>query len=86
MSHFASPSFWSCYRALPPHVRDLADKNFALLKANPAHPSLHFKKVGRFRSARIVQLYRSLAVEMEGGFLWFWIGDHAEYERLIRSD
>jgi len=27
--------------------KDLADKNFKLLKTDPYHPSLHFKKVGR---------------------------------------
>ena len=30
--------------------RALADKNYALLKDNPRHPSLQFKKVGRFWS------------------------------------
>ncbi len=48
MKHFASPKFWVCYKALPKDVRDLADKNFELLKANPKHPSLHFKQIGNF--------------------------------------
>jgi hypothetical protein len=46
MNHLASPEFWECYHALPDAIRDLADKNFALLRENPQHPSLHFKKVG----------------------------------------
>ena len=83
MNHFASSSFWRCYDTLPVNIRELADKNFALLQEDPAHPSLHFKKVGRFRSARIGIRHRALAVEVEDGLLWFWIGDHAEYERLI---
>ena len=45
MNHHASPDFWACYRALPTSVQKLADKAFALLKANPLHPSLHFKKL-----------------------------------------
>jgi hypothetical protein len=85
MNHFASPSFWKCYHALPREVRELADKNFALLQADPTHPLLHFTKVGRFRSARVGLQYRALAVEVEDGLLWFWIGDHREYERLIRG-
>jgi hypothetical protein len=48
MKHFASPEFWECYRELPQEVRDLADKNFDLLKLNSRHPSLHLKKVGDF--------------------------------------
>jgi hypothetical protein len=48
MRHFASAAFWEAYGKLPEQVRVLADKNYALLKENPRHPSLQFKKVGRF--------------------------------------
>jgi hypothetical protein len=85
MNHFASSGFWKCYHALPAQIRELADKNFALLQADSTHPSLHFKRVGRFRSARVGLQHRVLAVEVEDGVLWFWIGDHAEYERLINA-
>ncbi len=34
-------------------VREFADKSFGLVKADPTHPSLHFRKVGRFWSARV---------------------------------
>jgi hypothetical protein len=83
MKHLASPQFWQCYQALPQEVRELADKNYQLLKADPDHPSLHFKKVGRYWSARVGQNYRALALEVADGFLWFWIGNHAEYNRLV---
>lgn len=46
MIHTASARFWRCYDALPAEIRALADKNFALLKADPAHPSLQFKLLG----------------------------------------
>ncbi|MFG0332229.1 MAG: hypothetical protein ACF8TS_02610 [Maioricimonas sp. JB049] len=85
MNHFASTGFWECYKALPADIRALADRNFQLLRDNPDHPSLHFKKVGRFRSARVGLQYRALAVEIEQGLLWFWIGNHSEYDRLIKS-
>jgi len=32
---------------LPLEIRELADKNLQLLKANHAHPSLQLKKVGK---------------------------------------
>jgi hypothetical protein len=32
MRHFASPAFWDAYAKLPAAVRELADKNYALLK------------------------------------------------------
>jgi len=47
LTHHASPEFWTCYNALPVPIREQADKAFELLKANPNHPSLHFKKVAR---------------------------------------
>jgi hypothetical protein len=80
--HFAAPSFWRAYHELPEQVRALADKQFQLLKANPQHPSLHFKRVGRYYSARVGTHYRALAVDAPDGILWFWIGSHAEYDRI----
>jgi hypothetical protein len=85
MKHYASRRFWQCYHSLPEAVRELADKSFQLLREDPRHPSLEFKKVGRFRSARVGLHYRALAVEVDDGVLWFWIGSHADYDRLISS-
>ena len=76
--------FWSGYQSLPETIRDLADKNFVLLKSDPDHPSLHLKKVGRIWSARVGLRYRALATESDDGLLWFWIGSHADYDKLIR--
>ena len=83
MNHHASPDFWVCYRALPASVRELADKSFGLLKADPTHPSLHFKRVGRFWSARVGLHHRAIAVDAADGVLWFWIGTHGEYDKIV---
>jgi hypothetical protein len=85
MNHFATPDFWYCYRQLPEEIRELADKNFALLLQNPQHPSLRFKKIGSFWSARVGLHYRALARERAEGLVWFWIGGHGEYERLLKG-
>ena len=66
MKHLAAIDFWKQYSALPEHVRNRADKQFSLLKANPQHPSLRFKKVGERQgqeiwSARITLSYRDQA-------------------------
>ena len=82
MRHFASTKFWDRYEALPADIRDLADKNFLLLKSDLRHPSLHFKKLGNHWSARVGAHYRALAVEVDGGMTGFWIGTHAEYDRI----
>ena len=47
--------------------------------------SWHFKKVGKYRSVRVGRSYRALAVEIEEGLLWLWIGSHAEYDRMVDS-
>jgi len=72
-----------CDDALVGSVRALADKQCELLKAKPRHPSLHFKRVGRFHSARIGGHYRLLAVDAPDALLWFWLGMHAEYDRIV---
>jgi hypothetical protein len=58
-------------------MRALADKNFKLLKADPNHPSLQPKKIGRYWSVRIGRNYRAIAVEFDDGLLWFWIGTYS---------
>jgi hypothetical protein len=83
MRHFASPAFWAAYARLPAATRELADKNYALLKENPQHPSLHFKKVGRYWSVRVGLRHRALGIEVDDGLLWFWIGSHADYDAMI---
>ncbi len=77
---------WLHYRRLPQSVRDLADKNFQLLKADPKHPSLHFKHIGDdFWSVRVGLGYRALATTTVEGIAWFWVGSHREYEKLLKS-
>jgi hypothetical protein len=85
LNHFASPEFWQRYCRLPPDVRELADKKFALLKADPRHGSIRLKKIGQYWSARIGLYYRVLARERPDGLVWFWIGPHGEYDRFIRG-
>jgi hypothetical protein len=84
--YYTTPRFWKCYEALPKNVREIADRCYELLKADPYHPSLHFKKIGKkYWSVRVGLDYRALGVEVDGGILWFWIGTHAEYDRLISN-
>ncbi len=80
MTHFTSPSFWELYDKLPAPIQELADKNYKLLKTNPRHPSLQLKKVDKYWSVRVGLRYRAVAIEIQEGLLWFWIGTHAEYD------
>jgi hypothetical protein len=63
----------------------VADKSYALLRRDPRHPSLHFKQIGRFRSVRVGLHWRALAVQQEDDIVWFWIGSHADYDKLLEQ-
>ena len=83
MKHVATPRFWRDYNRLPKEVRTLADKNHALLKANPSHPSLQLKKIGDLWTARVGLHYRVLGADEGDTIVWYWIGSHAEYDKLL---
>ena len=83
MTHFTVPSFWEKYDKLPVQIQKIADKDFELLKENPKHPSLHLKKVNYYWSVRIGKRYRALAIEIDDGLLWFWIGSHSQYDNFL---
>jgi len=83
LNHYAAPEFWQLYQGLPVHTRILADRAFALLKTNPRHPSLHFKKIGQYWSARLGLHHRALGLDVTDGVLWIWIGTHSEYDVLV---
>ena len=82
--HRTSDRFWKCLENLPSPIQELANFNFELLKNDPRHPSLHFKKVGKFWSARIGMGYRALAYKDGDDFIWVWVGTHDEYMRMIK--
>jgi hypothetical protein len=83
LNHYASPRFWALYEALPSEIRALADKNYRLLKSDPRHPSLHFKKLGQLWSVRVGAHHRALGTEIEKAIHWFWIGTHADYDKIV---
>ena len=83
MKHLTSPDFWALFNALPLEIQKLARANYELLKDNPRHPSLHFKKARGYWSVRIGRNYRALGKQLDDGILWGWIGSHAEYERIL---
>jgi hypothetical protein len=83
--HRTTKRFWQTYQALPESIRSIADKNFLLLKSNPRHPSLHFKRIGQAYSVRVGRDFLALALARDDDAVWFWIGSHAEYNQILRS-
>jgi len=75
------------YKIIPINIKELAKKQYKLFKENPYHASLHFKKIHSNKqifSARINLNYRTIGILHENTIIWFWIGSHDEYERMIK--
>jgi hypothetical protein len=66
--HYTSSDFWDAYSELPTEIRELADKNYELLKANPRHPSLQLKlkRIEELWSVRVGQHYRAVGIDALG--------------------
>lgn len=78
-------AFRKAFAALPAEVQAQARRTYTLFRADPSHPSLRFKKVDNEENVYSVRIglgYRALGL-LEGSIVtWFWIGSHAEYDRI----
>jgi hypothetical protein len=88
MNSTTTDQFWTCYSALPAEIRKQAREAYSIFVADPYHPSLHFKRIHSTRpvfSARIGIHYRAVGILDGQEITWFWIGSHADYDRLVRQ-
>ncbi len=67
MKHYTSSDFWQHFQNLPTNIKQLAEKNFELLKSNPKHPSLQLKKIDELWSVRIGLHYRAIGIDIQDG-------------------
>ena len=73
---------------LPASVRRHASIAYKQFHADPHHRSLRFKKVHPklpIYSARINDDFRVMGQLRDDAIVWFWIGKHEEYERLLKQ-
>jgi len=78
--------FWKLYAPLPTPIKTRAKAAYRQFQRNPYHPGLRFKRIHSTRpifSARINKDYRAVGVQQDGEIIWFWIGSHAEYDKLV---
>ena len=71
---------------LPLDVQRDAKRAYRFFQADPAHPGLQFKKLegeDNVYSVRIGLAYRALGAMGTGRIVWYWIGSHSEYDRLV---
>lgn len=87
MNSKTTKNFRSMLAILPSDIRRDAREAYRWFNQNPAHPGLHLKKVHSIRpiySVRISIDYRAVG-ELDGNdMIWFWIGPHGEYDKLLR--
>jgi hypothetical protein len=80
--------FRELYDALPARIQRDADAAYARLAADPNHPGLNLERIQGAQSllfsARVSEQYRVLGRgEGEDTVVWFWIGTHQEYDKLL---
>lgn len=88
MNSRITEEFVARFAALPLSVQTQARKAFRLWRQNTAHPSLQFKKIHTrepIYSARISLGWRVLGLWEGDTIDWFWVGSHAEYDRLLKQ-
>ncbi len=84
----ATLKFWKCYEALPVDIRKKAKDTYRLFRKDPWYPSLHFKRVHStlpVYSVRITKDYRAVGILKDEKIVWFWVGSHSSYEKLLKQ-
>jgi hypothetical protein len=80
--------FRKLFAGLPRQVQQQTRAAYRQFKEDPGYPSLRFKKVHPelpIYSARISKSYRAVG-QLEGdAVIWFWVGSHAEYDKLLEQ-
>jgi mRNA-degrading endonuclease RelE of RelBE toxin-antitoxin system len=80
--------FRKLFAGLPKRVQEQTRAAYRQFKEDPVYPSLRFKKVHPelpLYSARISKSYRAVG-QLEGDtVIWFWVGSHADYDKLLEQ-
>ena len=77
--------FWHRFDQLPTDVQALAREKYQLWLRDTFHRSLKFKPIGKdVWSVRIGNHYRALGRRAGELIVWFWIGTHEEYNKLVQ--
>lgn len=80
--------FWKCYNDLPVEIKEKARETYQQFQKDPYHPGLHFKRIHSNRpifSVRISKDYRAVGIIQNNEIIWFWIGTHSDYDKLIST-
>jgi hypothetical protein len=88
MNSHITDKFRKAFADMPVDVQKQARQAYRLFIDNPHHPSLRFKSIHPTRpiySVRIGMDYRAVGIRDGNDIIWYWIGSHAEYDKLIQQ-
>jgi mRNA-degrading endonuclease RelE of RelBE toxin-antitoxin system len=80
--------FRKLFAQLPKQIRKQAKESYSQFNKDPFHPGLRFKKVHSTRpiyAVRIAKNYRALGIQTDNKIIWFWIGSHSDYDKLLKQ-
>lgn len=78
--------FRKSFAALPGEIQRKAREAYARWHDDPSHPSLQYKKIHHSQpiySVRIALGWRAIGIVQGDEMVWFWIGSHADYDKLL---
>ncbi|WIG58092.1 MAG: hypothetical protein OJF49_000837 [Ktedonobacterales bacterium] len=78
--------FRKAFDSLPPQIQEQAREAYQRFKQNPYHPGLRFKQVHPSKpihSVRVNDDYRAVGIRDGDEIVWFWIGGHDAYDKLV---
>jgi len=80
--------FRDAYQQLPARIQRKADDVYLRWSKDPWNPVFHFKQIHAEQaiySVRISIGWRAVGIREDDTIIWFWIGSHADYDKLIRQ-
>ena len=86
MTSRTTERFRKCFKRLPAQIQQRTRDAYKLFQEHPNHPGLRFKRVHPTEpivSVRVGLGYRALGVQHDDDIVWFWIGSHSDYDKLI---
>lgn len=86
MKSRTTAKFRKAFANLPDSIQKQARQAYRQFQQDTSHPSLRFKQVHPtlpIYSARVSKSYRAVGQRDGDTMVWFWIGSHAEYDKLL---
>lgn len=86
MKSETNPKFWKAFNKLPLSIQEAAEKAYQIWQNDPYNSSLKFKQIHAVKpiySVRIGLDWRAVGIKEGNTMIWFWIGSHSDYDKII---